>query len=30
MEEDTREGDMWKNLCLGEEKPLWSGKSVGR
>jgi hypothetical protein len=26
IEEDTRERGMWRNLCLGEEKPLWSGK----
>jgi len=23
IEEDTREGDMWRKLCLGEEKSLW-------
>ena len=30
VEEDTREGAMWRNFCLGEEKPLWSGKPLGR
>jgi hypothetical protein len=28
-EEDTTDRDKWRNLVLGEGKPLWSGKALG-
>jgi hypothetical protein len=27
-EEDTRDRDRWRNLVLGEGKPLWSGQTL--